>query len=248
MEIIILELLPTRYGNWKDLCVSGKCLYFDGSGDYVTRATDTDFDFSASDSFTLTGWFRHKTSTSGTDVILARHNSTAGGFKLLMESDGDITCGIDRDSTFTPEDFATSTAATYDDNQWHFVSCVKSTTTSLTLYIDGNQVAQDSSIASTGTYANNDALYLGIDGDGSSNGFEGFLDDFKIYRSALTSSQQKAEMNNRGTVRGAAAQIGQSDTSFLNDGLVGYWPMDEPAANSCTGGSNDNCDKKWERK
>jgi hypothetical protein len=36
--------------------------------------------------------------------------------------------------------------------------------------------------------------------------------------------------------------LGVQDDSFLNNGLVGYWPMDETSADTCTGGSNDTCD------
>ncbi len=213
----------------EDACVSGRCLFFDGSGDYVSRAADADLDIAASDSITLGGWFRHEPKTSGSEVLIARHHTTGadGGFKIIMESDGDITCGFDRDSTYSPEDSVTSTAATYDDNQWHHFSCVKSGSTSLTLYIDGVSVGSpDVSIASTGTYANADIFYVGIDGDGSANAFTGFLDEIKIYRYARTAAQVVADTQRISGSRGVAAVMGAADSSALSDGLVGYWKMD----------------------
>lgn len=213
-----------------DRCPSGSCLYFDGSGDYVSRAADADLNFAAGDSVSFGGWFRHAPVTSGTQVIMARHHTTGsdGGFKLLMESDGDITCGFDRDSTFSPEDAVTSTAATYDDNRWHHVMCVKSGTASLTLYIDGVSVGTpDTSLAATGTYANADTFYVGIDGDGSSNAYTGYLDDIKVYAYARTAAQVMADFAGLGTVRGAAAAAGQGVRDTLSDGLIGYWPMDD---------------------
>lgn len=225
----------------EDMCVSGKCLYFDGTGDYVSRSADADLDFAAADSFSIGGWFRHAPKTSGTEVLIARHNTTGtdGGFKIYMESDGDITCGIDRDSTFSPEDSVTSTAATYDDNQWHHVACVKNGTSSLTLYIDGNSVGTpDVSIASTGTYANADTVYVGIDGDGSSNAFTGFIDDVKIYRYARSAAQVAADTQRVSGLRGAAVVMGAADNALLNDGLIGYWKMDEASWTvNCSTGS-----------
>ena len=55
---------------WKteDLCFDGKCLYFDGDGDYVSFADDPDLDFAGSDSFALTGRFRHGPFTPVADI------------------------------------------------------------------------------------------------------------------------------------------------------------------------------------
>ncbi|MEK7153477.1 MAG: LamG domain-containing protein, partial [Patescibacteria group bacterium] len=111
------------------------------------------------------------------------------GYKLLMESDGDITCGIDYDSTWTPTDSVTSTAATYDDNFWHYVACVKNANTSLTLYIDGLSVGTPDTSLTNSTLANTDPLYIGIDADGTSNDWVGKVDQFRIYNYSLTQAQ-----------------------------------------------------------
>ena len=227
------------------LCLSGKCLQYDGDGDYVSRADDADFDFAAADSFSISGWFRHGVQSSGTDVIAAKYESTGGdgGYKILMESDGDITFGIDDDNSSFPEDSVTSTTADYDDNRWHHFTAVKNGTTSISLYIDGILIGTDSSIAATGTLANDDAFYLGIDGDGSSNDWLGFIDDFKIYPYVRSLPQIKRDFNGRaGSLRGTGAVLGSSNEDRLSDGLLGYWKLDESSANTCTGGTNDSCD------
>src|SRR3989344_3911396 len=103
---------------------------------------------------------------------------------VQREADGDITCQIeDDDADTTIDDTISSTAATYDDNRWHHVSCVKSGTASLTLYIDAVQIIQDAALDASGTLANDDTFYIGIDGDGTSNDFTGFIDEVKVYRS-----------------------------------------------------------------
>ncbi|KKU90523.1 MAG: hypothetical protein UY22_C0054G0004, partial [Candidatus Amesbacteria bacterium GW2011_GWC1_48_10] len=150
----------------------GSALDFDGTDDNLSRADDADFDYTTSSSFTLNAWFKHPLQSSGQDIILSKQETTGadGGYELLMEADGDITCGVDTDNSSFPLDSVTSTAATYDDNNWHFVSCVKDGTTALYLYIDGVLVGTDSSLTGTGTYANDDVFYLGRDGDSGAAG------------------------------------------------------------------------------
>ena len=167
------------------------------------------------------------------------------GYKLQMESDGDLTFTV---SDGTNSDTATSTEATYDDNQWHYYSAVKSGVSSITLYIDGKQVASKDSITATGTLANSNALYTGIGSDGSTSPYAGFLDEVKIYPYARSADEVKADYASRGTAKGVAAQLGDDDLSKkLTDGLVGYWKMDEaigstgPALTSLdSSGNGDN--------
>jgi hypothetical protein len=230
---------------WKqeNLCVTGKCLYFDGDGDYVSFSDDADLDFASSDSFTIAFWFRHAPISSGTQVMLAKllGSDNDGGYSIQMESDGDITCEIeDDDADTTIDDDVTSTAATYDDNRWHYVTCVKSTTTSLTLYIDAVQVDQDASLDASSTLANDESFYLGIDGDGASNDYQGFLDEIKVYRSAKTAAEIKGDFIKNSTLGETSASFSPNQ-SYLSDSLVGYWPMDETTTNSCDA-TADNCD------
>ena len=53
---------------WKteDLCKFGKCLYFDGTGDYVSYSDSASLDMAASDTVTVELWFRTPDITSGT--------------------------------------------------------------------------------------------------------------------------------------------------------------------------------------
>ena len=228
---------------WKteDLCFDGKCLYFDGDQDYVKYSDDPDLDFTSSDNFTITLWFRHAPITSGTQVIVAKYKSagSAKGYKIYMESDGDITFGVDDDSTWGPDDGATSTAATYDDNRWHHIAAVKTGTTSMVLYIDAVKVAEDLSI-SAGDLTNADPFYIGIDGDEASNDYNGFIDEVKIYRSAKTSTDIKGDYVKGSVLGETSASFGIKDQSNLSDGLVGYWKMDETATPSADFSGNGN--------
>ncbi len=230
----------------EDMCVSGKCLYFDGSGsprDYLYRLNDDSFNFTASESFSISIWIKREPISTDPNVILAKHNSSGGGYKIRMENDGDISCGIDDDSTYTPDAEAISTLATYDDNQWHHIECVKDGTSSLSLYIDGILINTNSSISGVGSLVNTQPFYLGNGGDGLSDAFKGFMDEFKMYPYARTADEVKADAIAGAGNRGSSAVLGAQDTAFLNDGLAGYWSLDEGTANSCSGGTNDSCDK-----
>lgn len=210
----------------EDRCLSGKCLEFDGANDYLTATSSSILDSIEGYEVSFSAWIRHGPQSSGQDVILSKYETSEadGGYKLLMESDGDITFGIDNDNSGFPKDKATSTAATYDDNAWHHVVGVKDST-SVKLYIDGQLVNTDNSLSLNGSLENNDTFYIGIDGNGESNPFDGFIDEVKVYTFALDEDQVKADY--LGGKRGLSAKMGGGDLDWLSHGLVGYWNMDD---------------------
>jgi hypothetical protein len=228
----------------QEMCVIDKCLKFDGSNDRAgkTYSSDTELDPGTA-SFTISVWERHPSAISGTDTILSRADGLNGvGYKIYMNSSGNICFGIDDTAGSFPSDSACSTT-TYNDSQWHFVQAVKNGTTDITLYIDGNQVAQDASITSSSISGTSSPIYAGIDSDTTSNPWDGFIDEIKIYNYAKTTSQLQADKANTGGTDQTSSSFGSRDpTKSLSNGLVAYWKMDESAANSCTGGVNDSCD------
>ncbi|MCA9391715.1 LamG domain-containing protein [candidate division WWE3 bacterium] len=206
---------------------------FDGSGDYLSRTYDADFDFGTA-SFSVSMWVRIPTNAAGTDVILSRYGGA--GFKIYS-TDGVVCFGIDDDSTWDPDDTACSTAA-LNDASWHHVEAVKSSTDSITLYVDAIPVeinattGADSSLSGT-----TPTLYLGIDSDGSSNSFEGYIDSVAIFDYARDATQVKADM----FVNPQVAQVlGARTVDVATQGLVGYWKLDETSENGCSGGE-DSC-------
>jgi hypothetical protein len=213
-------------------------LEFDGAGDYLSRAYDADFDF-GTDSFSISGWFKHSSTApaSGTDTIMARYGTA--GFKIYMDTSGYVCFGVDGDNTWGPDASACSGSGigSFADSRWHHFEAVKNGTTSVLLYIDAKLMQETTAGMPTGSLSSSSTLYLGIDSDGLSNGWEGFLDNISMYHYARTAAQVKTEFNDP-----TAASFGSSPYDTLTDGLVGWWRMDESSANSCTGGSNDSCD------
>ncbi|NTV30967.1 hypothetical protein HGA91_03260 [candidate division WWE3 bacterium] len=232
---------------WQDesLCASDKCLLFDGTNDVVSRTYSSDTELNPStESFTVSMWFRHPSVVSGTDTLITRYAS--GGYKAYMNSSGTICFGIDDDATSFPEDDACSTAS-YADSKWHFVEMVKNGTSTLSLYVDGMLVDQQGGISATGSISGSSpTLYVGAGYNGTSveNYWTGSIDEVKFYNYARLNNLVLGDFRSKNNDVGISASFGGSDAAIsLSDGLVGYWPMDETAANSCTGGTNDSCDK-----
>lgn len=210
-------------------------LYFNGSNATVSRtyASDTDLD-AGTNSLSVSAWFRHNLSApaNGTvQILIARFN--AGGYKLYMNSSGQMCFGIDDDGTSFPSDF-TCSAASYNDSKWHHVEAVKSGTSSLTLYMNGlpNGTA-DSSITNSSISGTTPAFAVGTDSDGTSSPWAGYIDEVKVYNTARTLVQVKSDRVAKGTFSGGPATFGRNDPySSISNGLVAYWKMDETSAGS----------------
>ncbi|MCK4824584.1 LamG domain-containing protein, partial [bacterium] len=228
----------TLYSNptWNTDSVGAKArllrnLEFDGTDDSASRSADLDFNFS-DESFSISGWFRHPSSATGTDTILARYGDTAsgpGGYKVYMNSSGYICAAIDDDSTWTPDDETCSTSAqgSYADSKWHHFEMVKDGSTSLTIYVDAQRVNYDDTIEASGSLNSNSGIFIGADSN-NSNYWTGFIDEIVIYPYARTEDQVKADVFGSQT----SVLFGVDPKDWLTDGLVGYWKMDEYSAGS----------------
>lgn len=227
----------------ENLCISAKCLYFDGTNnEYAVKFDEAALDFAAADNFTVGAWVKRNGAASANSIILQKSTANIGstytGYKMYMDASGDLCFAI-QDGT-NAVDSACTSAVDFDDDNWHFIEGVKAATTSVTLYVDGKQRAQDSSIASTGTLANSSSLGVGIDSDGTSNDWLGFIDEVKVYRdqTARTAAQATADYNARSNPEGVSQQQANNNQNMpaaLSDGLVGYYKMDETSwTNDCS--------------
>lgn len=209
-------------------CLSNNCLYFDGTDDTLSRTYSSDTELNpGTGSFSASLWFRHPAALTGTDTLLTRFKDA--GYKIYTSSSG-LCFGIDDDATGFPEDSA-CTSTTYADNRWHFVEVVKNGTTSITLYVDGVQVAQDASLLATGSLSGTSpTLYVGNGHNGtiSENFWHGFIDEVTVYNTARSASEIKADFIRRSTTSGDNVSVGESNlSSAFSDGLTGHWRLNE---------------------
>ncbi len=240
-------------------CKFGGC--WQGLGDrWLSRADDDDFDFAATDDFSISLWAKsNATGNPGSnEYLLSKANGTAG-YRLYFESStGYPTFGIDDDNSWTPD---ASTQATTDfyDNTWHHIVAVKNASTSLEIFVDGFRRNINSSISSIATLANNASLVVG-DSDATDNGdeFNGLIDEVQIYRFSLSPLEIKELYNRSASLKlgsaGSLASPGSqtsTDSSWLSycvpgdtstcNPPVGQWKMDEKTganANDTSGNGN----------
>ncbi|RJR27996.1 hypothetical protein C4561_00630 [candidate division WWE3 bacterium] len=211
-------------------------LHFDATDDYVYQDWDRDFDF-GTEGFTVQGWFQHPSSITGTDTLIARYGTA--GWKVYMNSTGNICFGVDDDSSWGP-DYSVCSPTSYADSTWHHFDAVKDTST-ITLFIDGSQIAQTGSVT-LGSLSANAKLYIGIDSDGTSNPWDADIDEVSIYPYAKTENQVKGDI----TSTPISQAFGMNIYNQLEQGLVAHWDMDENTGTSVSDSSgNSNNSTTW---
>ncbi len=223
----------------EDMCMTGKCLKFDGTDDYVEvgdiRAPST--------AITISFWFKTPT--------LLNHLDRAFILKKLSASDPWTSYGVkvSSDNTQINPGFnlsinnALKWAVITDNlsaNTWYYLTSTWSSGDYLRIYADGVlKGTSNSQESGTISYAafNTMIAYNEVD----NNYFNGTIDDVKIYPYARTASQIKTDYASRGSLHGISASFGD-DQSYLSNGLVGWWKMDDGVGNPCASGVDKACD------
>lgn len=219
---------------WKtsELCMSGNCLYYDGSDDVVTvtNADSIDLDRHLAGALTFSAWIRPNGAGEGTGgQIFFKGTNTWLRVDTLSSGKLDIQASLDLGTT----DATLNVSAVVNDNQWNHVamSYTDDGDDEITLWVNGRSVG--SSTDGVGAPAS-DANNLLIGGT-TTNNFKGFIDDLKVYKTEKSADQIKAIAQKLAGSEGSGAVFGLSDTSILSNGLVGYWRMDESSwTNDCS--------------
>jgi hypothetical protein len=143
----------TTQGTFSPFSQTGWGNYFDGDGDYLSLANNAAFDF-GSDDFTIDCWFYLTGDASANnDGIRPANVLNTFPSSTALSTDYSLTISGNTTTTGTAISFnrrASGTAttlaytATITKNVWHYVCVVRSGST-LTIYYDGSQVAQNTS-------------------------------------------------------------------------------------------------------
>ncbi len=236
----------TAAPSWRaeDMCVSGKCLFFDGSNDYINPGKGPSVKGQAG--YTISAWVRplSNADTSCTTVYWESTTSANSSRAGLMQCE---VSGIQRfEFRFRP---GTGTLHTLQSitvptlGRWYHLSAVyDSTNDEYSLYINGVLDNQMTGL-SLGAVDNTDpADNIGIGELGSSltRFFHGFMDEMKVYHYARTADQINSEFTGRGVSKGVAASLGANaqNNMALSDGLAGYWKMNEASGNASDSSGN----------
>lgn len=152
---------------------------FDGSGDYLTLGTSSDFVFLHDKvlPYTIEAWI-YPTSVTGRRAILET-NAASASIGVLLELDADdLTYNIYRgvNGSFT---LATAGAASVATNTWQHIA-VSATTSDVKLFVGG--VLKSTTTWSLAGSSSNSGTVMTIGGDSVSNvgDFAGYIDDLRI--------------------------------------------------------------------
>jgi hypothetical protein len=205
----------------EDMCVSGKCLKFDGVDDYVSMGTGTNY--FPMDTFSICNWIKTPGLASG--MSLNGIISLTYGLTMWLDSNGALVSRLDNGTTFS----TITATGNLADNKWHYV-CTTYDGTYQRLYSDGIEKISaartwlgttrwPTNAVNVGHENNNPAIYK----------FNGLIDETKIYNYARSAAQIKLDYTSRGSVKGASSSIGNDlvRQGSLANGLVGYWKQDE---------------------
>lgn len=211
-------------------------LDFDGTDEFVDMDDASDYDFTDTADFTISGWFNRDTATSD-DVIVAKANAlscdpcASAGYVLYLD-----------DSTDKLTFFATSagvgnylveSTSTFTATGWNHFTFVwdQDSPANTEIYING----VDDNATDTGTIGNIGSLATALDfrlaDDASADGpFDGRLDDIRVYDRVLTPQEiQTLALGNQPATTRDASQ------------LEGYWKLDDSlgtSANDSSGNAN----------
>ncbi len=218
---------------------SNKALSFDGTNDYVSRSYTADTELNpGTAAFSVSTWFKHSSTVPVAQQTLISRYSGAG-YKVYMNTGGYMCFGLDGDSTWSPTD-VTCTTTSYADSNWHHMEAIKGAST-IAIFIDGVQKSSTAFTVSTSLSGSSPTLYVGVDSDGTSNPWTGFIDEVRVYNSSRSTTQVEQEFVARGSNKGVSAQMGGTGAAGqLGTGLVGYWKMDESSGTLTDSSGNAN--------
>jgi len=180
-------------------CVSGSCLSFNGSNNYVNCGTNPTLHFEANDSLTLMAWFKRSGVGETRPRIIAKRNGGQDWYELYLDDpDGSYIAGAIAGDYGVGGGMANAKASwPISDGIWYHAAVVRNTATDeVYLYVNGKLEATVTDV-SVGEIDNIDTpLYINGYGSSASN-FNGLIDEVRIYNRALSPVEILQHYNSR---------------------------------------------------
>ncbi len=212
---------------------------------FAGTATGTSADTTASaapTTFTTEAWFR-TTSTAGGTVIgfgsAAAGNSPSRDRTVYLDNAGHVLFGV-YDGTVR----SISSAAAYNDGQWHHVAASLSPA-GTALYVDGTRVARDSTATRAIVYPG----YWRVGGENlsgwpsqpTSNDLAGDIDEVAVYPGPLTPARVAAHVTAAGKTPAAAPTTADGyGRAVLTDDPDQFWRLDDATGTTAADASASN--------
>ena len=158
-------------------CPIGPAIYFDGTGDYLTVPSSTDFDLA---DFTIEAWFKWDV-TTGNQALITRNHATTNGFAIFTNSS----------TIYGQLHNASPVAVTWSKTagKWYHIAFTRSGS-NLNLWVDGTSIGTGSNGVAI---SDNHDVWIGQD-DVLNGYFNGSMREIRIsniarYTTAFTPSQ-----------------------------------------------------------
>lgn len=222
----------------EDQCISGKCLYFNGSANYVNIPNNKSLN--PTGSFTISINVLATTIPTGETNFIDKNGYRE--YRMGMTASGFIhtTINITNGTTTKFVNDYGSTKFYPQLNHWyHYEYVFDATLGYVYFYVNGKLFGNTS--VGTGFYlvTSTQPLYFGKYG---SYYFSGLIDEPKIYPYARTADQIKQDYNSRGSSKGTSVNLGiKSNTSpYLSSKLVAHYKFDEGNGTTANNSVNDS--------
>ena len=217
--------------------VYGRARSFAGTG-YINVSDHASLDLTVN--FTLMGWINR--TGGGAGYIVSKFGPTGGGgYALLYGNSGEVYCRTDNGVTFA--DSYTATNHVISTSGWVHVAAVR-TGSSCRVFINGVDQTVTTATHTTMT-ANAQPLKIGARPDDNSSPVTGYIDEVRVFSSALSQAQILSYMGSsthenllrisRDTnikMEGAESQTITSGRQQLDGYTIGLWHLDETSGTS----------------
>ena len=180
-------------------------LDFDGVDDYVGLGNSTDLQITGAFSFSC--WV-NTTSTNYEGIYFKGNTVALNDIYIRRQNNGTVRMFVNGSS------INVTSSTTVNDGNWHHIMCVYVPSTSMTIYIDGSQDAQNTTTIPSAI--NNNYGNISI-GEGGGQFFNGKIDEASIFNTVVDIAD---------VWDGSGEPI---DVSSVN-GIVSNWRMGEDAS------------------
>lgn len=209
----------------EESCLSGNCIEMDGSDDFLSFGDHLDIE--DGQDFTFSAWIKSNSFSTVQTVLAKKLGNSSGqtGYLINIGTGGTLNFYA-ADGTDQIWKGSSTALAT---NSWYHIAFVydEDNASNISFYINGAPSSGNltGTLSNVNSLANPQILGLGVESDGQYV-FNGFIDEAKFYMYARTADEIKQDYLFASS-KGSAAVLGADSKSFLSEGLIGYWKMDE---------------------
>jgi prepilin-type N-terminal cleavage/methylation domain-containing protein len=166
-------------------CISDKCLYFDAIDDYINCGSNN---LNNIEKVTISAWINRNNHDIYREIITTGRFGSAYGYGLMFHSNSNLIAYITKNSDGTQLTSYPGISG-FDDNVWYYI-VMTFDGTNIKVYKNGEIKWTSATISSDSIKTSSYPLYIGkASAPGSASFFSGFIDDVRIYSTAISASQ-----------------------------------------------------------